>query len=154
MPIADWIRGLGRHIPEADVVADYTTAIAWAGVLAASLLLWPVRSSDRRALLVLWAAKILVTLVLMLFYESRYDSLDAYNYLRQAAPGAFRWSGFEIGNGTSNITHLVWLHSQVLPHAYHLIKVSFAMIGLVGIYLLSRAWVVFIGRDHPAALYG
>ncbi|MGH2454261.1 MAG: hypothetical protein ACRDF5_10970, partial [bacterium] len=61
-------------------MADYTTAIAWAGVLAASLLLWPVRSSDRRALLVLWAAKILVTLVLMLFYESRYDSLDAYNY--------------------------------------------------------------------------
>lgn len=146
------LRVWGRFIPQSDIEADYLRGLLWAGALGVSIFFWPVSSRDRRALLVLWGAKCFVTLGFMLLYEWNY-ALDAYGYFATSQSyvsplGAMGW-----GNGTENLAGLVWLHARVLPGSYHALKVSFAMVGLLAVYLFYRAAVTFQGEENPRLLY-
>src|SRR2546422_1321225 len=44
----------GANIPARDLASDYAIGVVWAVLLGASILIWPVPRSDRRALLAIW----------------------------------------------------------------------------------------------------
>ena len=142
----------GRQIPQEDLPRDYLVAAVWAFFLTLGIFLWPVPPRDRAALLVLWGAKVFVALGFMLLYESRYG-LDAYMYFEESRLGPPSWERIGLGSGTENIIALSWLHNQVLSPSYHAMKVSFSMIGLVGIYVFYRSAVLFMGREDRRLLY-
>lgn len=144
------VRLLGRHVPRADIQADYVVAVLWALMLAGGLLLLPATRADRRALLLLWGAKCFVTLVFMLVYEGAYPVLDTYYYLADAQVPALNLET-GLGQGTNNIVALVWLHGHVLA-SYHAIKLTFAMVGLLGVYAFYRGTVHATGREDPRVL--
>jgi hypothetical protein len=144
---------LGHRIPQLHLGADYVFAMVWALALGAAIWVMPFLDRDRADLLVLWAARVLVTLAAMLFYENHY-SLDAYAYF-QFASASVRHSSANTANlatGTAFIYHLVSLHESLLPASYHATKVSFAMAGLAGIYIVYRAAVLFLGREDRRIL--
>jgi hypothetical protein len=78
----------------------------------------------------------------MLFYESTYSSLDAYGYFFASVQPQFDWSQVGLGNGTSNLMALAWLHGRLIPSSYHALKISFAMIGLIAAYIFYRSAIV------------
>jgi hypothetical protein len=150
--LVDYVPALGQHIPEDDVASDYRAAFLWAVALWLSLLVWPIRNADRRALLWVWPVKVVVVLGALLFVENHYGAQDSVSYFATPHRDGYRW-GFVFGHGSSNITSLSWLHQQIIPDAYHTMKVSFALIGLVAIYLFYRAAVRFLGREDVRVLY-
>ncbi|MCG2734892.1 MAG: hypothetical protein L6282_00710 [Candidatus Methanoperedenaceae archaeon] len=148
----DVVRALGHNIPQEDVTTDYFIGLVWAITLGVSILAWPVPSKDKIGLLVVWLVKSLVTLGFMLLYENNYG-LDAYGYFDVPRQSDFVWEGLNVGAGTQNISILAWLHHQVLPASYHAMKVSFAMVGLVAIYIFYRAAVIFMKRENKRVFY-
>lgn len=151
--ILEIVEDLGQNIPQADLESDYIIGISWAIILGGSILLWPISSKNKRDLLCVWAIKAFVVLGFMLIYESRYDSLDGYSYFDTPRRAGFLWEGLTVRDGTSNIMSLVWLHQRVLPDSYHTLKLSFAMIGLVAIYIFYRAAVIFLQREDRRVFY-
>lgn len=145
----DIVVALGHYIPQEDVATDYFIGLVWAITLGVSILAWPVSSKDKIGLLVVWLVKSLVTLGFMLLYEYNYG-LDAYGYFDGTRQSYFAWEGM---SGTKNISILAWLHHQVLPASYHAMKVSFAMVGLVAIYIFYRAAVIFMKRENKRVFY-
>ena len=73
----------GHHIPQEDLITDYFMALMWAIMLSFSILLLPIPIQHKRALEIVWSAKVFVTLGIMLFYEYNYG-LDAYYYFYSA----------------------------------------------------------------------
>lgn len=146
-----FVRDAGQPIPTSDVGRDYLIGLAWAGAVAFVLLRLPVPERDRRALGALWLAKVAVALGLMLLYEGRYSSLDAYGYF-STSRGPFPDSS-RLWDGTVNVARLAWLQTQVLPDSYHALKVTFAALGLVGIYGFYKAAARFLGREDLRVLY-
>jgi hypothetical protein len=144
---------LGHSIPQDDVVADYEVAFVWAAILWLALLACPIRGPDKRALLHLWWLKGAVTLGAMLFVENHYGGMDAFMYFGEPRQAGFHWPGFVFGKGTANLVSLSWLHQQIIPNSYHAAKVSFAMVGLIAIYLFYRSAVRFLGREDVRVLY-
>jgi hypothetical protein len=145
------VGAMGRNIPRPDVQGDYVLGLLWAIALAGALWLLPVAPDDRRALLVLWMAKCFIALGFMLVYERAYPLLDSYYYIQEAgAPVSNLPMG--VGQGTNNIIGIVWAHSH-LTASYHAIKISFAMVGLLGIYLFYRGTVHARGREDVRLLY-
>lgn len=142
---------LGHNIPQQDLMTDYVVAVYWAIALGASILVWPVSYRDRAGLLFIWFVKILVTLGFMLIYENHY-LLDCYDYFKIPLMDgfAFIWPSF---SGRTNVENIVWLHHQVMPDSYHMLKVSFSMVGLVGVYIFYRAAVVFLRREDIRIFY-
>ena len=147
---ADLIVYLGRNIPQDDIVGDYVFGLLWAMIIGFSIFLWPVPKQDRKYLFIAWAAKCAVTLGFMLFYESHYAGVDMYGYFYGATHKWFHWSGFR--DGTVNMRQLCWLHGQVFPNSFHLMKTSFSLVGFVGVYLAYRAAVSFTRKETPAVL--
>ena len=147
--LLDLVARLGSHIPQPDMPADYLIGWGWGLLLGASILLWPVPSEDRSALLLLWAAKLGVTLGFMLLYEANYAGLDAYSYYLSASIGddIVRNSG-----GTRRLLAFTQLHPDGVRSSYHALKVSFAMAGLIGVYFSYRAAVLARGRAQPSLL--
>jgi len=148
----DKVATLGVHIPQPDIEADYVFAVLWATALWVSILAWPVTSRDKRGLLWIWGVKSFVTLGFMLFYEANYSVIDSYGYFANSTQSDFPFD-VGIGAGTENIMALAWLHNQIFPDSYHALKVSFSMVGLIGVYIFYRAWVMFLGREDIRALY-
>jgi hypothetical protein len=152
--LVDSVPALGRHIPEDDVGTDYRVAFLWAFALWLGLLVWPIRNPDKHALLWVWPVKMMVVLGALLFFENYYEIHDSFGYFATPKQDGFRWPGFEFGQGGWNIISLSWLHQQVIPgDSFHTMKVSFAMIGLIAIYLFYRAAVRFLGREDIRVLY-
>lgn len=149
----DTVTALGHNIPQGDLATDYFTGLVWAIVLGASILVWPIPVRDKTSLLVVWLAKSLVTLGFMLLYEANYSSLDAYSYFLRYQQSSFVWEGLRIGAGTQNIYNLAWLQGQVIPASYHALKVSFAMVGLVAVYIFYRAAVLFMQQENRRVFY-
>jgi hypothetical protein len=151
---AGLLRVWGRSIPQPHIEADYLFGLVWAIVLGVSILFWPVPSRDRLPLLVLWGAKSLVTLGFMLLYEWQY-SLDSYGYFsasRQPWQPLDSLSWWLTGGGNTLIG-VAWIQTYLLPDSYHALKVTFAMIGLIAVYLFYRAAVIYCGEDKPRLLY-
>jgi len=135
-----------------NLVTDYILGVLWAVTLGVSILFWPVPSRHRRALMWIWLVKAVVALVLMLGYEYTYF-MDPDGYWGHAIRPSFIWEGFTFGKGTRNIWQLTWLHLKIVPGSFHAAKVGFAMIGLVGVYLIYRAAVIFLRREDIRILY-
>jgi hypothetical protein len=146
------VRAWGFRIPQPEIEADYLEGLLWALVLGASILIWPAPARDKRPLLILWGAKCLVALGFMLLYEWNYG-LDAYMYFDLSRTATSPLGEMGWGRGTENLIGLTWLHSSVLPPSYHAMKLSFAMVGLISIYLTYRAAVRFRGREDVRLLY-
>ncbi len=142
---------LGQGIPQDDVASDYVTGVIWALLLGLSIVIWPI-SRDRLPLIRCWAAKCLVTLGFMLLYESHYG-LDSYGYFAAAADPRGLIAPFTFGAGTTNVTWLAWAHTQIFPHSYHMMKVSFSMVGLLALYTFYRAVVLFLKEERIKILY-
>ena len=147
------LRELGRNIPQPEIERDYLVAVAWGAALLVSILFWPVPRQDKRPLVLVWCAKLGVTLGAMLFYEYNYG-LDAYFYFAEPNQPGFLFTGFHWGNGTHNMLQLSWLQQRVIPDSYHALKVSFAMLGHVAIYVFYRALVSWLGREDLRLFYG
>lgn len=146
------VASFGRNVPHDDMAADYLVACLWAVALGLSLFFWPSPAADRRALVRIWGVKVLVTLGLMLPYELHYWGLDAYVYYQDAQLSGFG-SGVGLIDGTSNTLAVAWLLARPLGGSYHALKISFSMLGLLGVYLTYRAAVLALGREDVRVLY-
>jgi hypothetical protein len=146
------IRVLGRHIPQTAIERDYLVGLLWATLLAVSVAIWPVPSQDKRALLVLWLAKVFVTLGAMLAYEWHYD-LDAYGYYWRSTLPGFPLLSSTWTTGTAIVQQFGWVHARVLPDSYHAMKVTFALVGLIAVYLIYRGATRYLGREDVRILY-
>jgi hypothetical protein len=142
------VTALGRNIPQPDVATDYAVGCLWALAIGAGIAVWPLRSRERTLLLVGWAMRCFVTLGFMLTYEWNYDVLDAYSYF---AHGSDPSLGLKLGNGTENITALVWLHARLGIESYHAIKVTFSFVGFLAVYILYRGITRVLGRESAVA---
>lgn len=147
----DLVRGCGHDIPQPELSADYLKALVWAGMLGLGILFWPVCTRDKQLLLAGWCAKVAVALGVMLAYENQYG-LDAYMYFDESR-GEFQFSAYSFTDGTANLINLARMHNLLIPDSYHAMKVSFAMLGLVGIYFFYRAGVLFLGREERRIFY-
>ena len=143
---------LGHYIHTNDITGDYLVGVCWAIFLGMTILFWPVRKGDKSALLVTWTTKCAVALGAMLFYEAHYDFLDAYGYFQLSNP-KYPLPSPAIGDGTQNIIALCWLQNKILPYSYSALKISFAMTGLLAIYISYRAVVIFLCRESKRSFY-
>ena len=132
---------------------DYFAGIIGASVIAILLLHAPLPTTHRTALLFLWAAKTATTLGLMLAYEARYETLDAYSYHELAVDSSVQFDELAWGRSTQLIKWLLQCLYEVTPPSYHLAKVIFSFVGLVGIYLTWRALVALTGKERLQYLY-
>ncbi|MGO9062628.1 MAG: hypothetical protein ACLQU2_35475 [Candidatus Binataceae bacterium] len=144
---------LGHRIPQTNIAADYLFAMVWA--LALALLIWlvPFFDRDRADLLVLWSTRVFVVLVVMLFYESHY-SLDSYSYFRFGT-GSIHLDHLgraHYGLGSGFMYRLVAAHESLLPASFHATKLSFAIAGMMGVYIFYRATVMFLGHEDRRIL--
>jgi hypothetical protein len=148
--LLDSVARFGSHIPQTDMPGDYL--IAWGLGLGiwGSILFWPVREQDRRGLLILWGAKLGVALGFMLLYERNYSVLDAYSYFRSASAGDV--VVYDGPAGTQRMMELVRVLPDPIRSSYHALKVTFALIGLLGVYVFYRAAVLASGRERPRLL--
>lgn len=137
----------GEYIPRPDIQSDYLVGVVWALLLWASILVWPVSRAHKNVLMVLWGAKVFVTLGFMLLYEHFYPVLDFQMYLELGSAPELDWGGVGLGRGTENMIALSWLHAQFITPSYHAMKVSFAFVGLLGVYFFYRGIVLALGRD-------
>lgn len=149
----DMVVLLGHNIPQDDLATDYVIAVVWAIVLGMSILAWPVPFRDKKDLLWVWFAKILMVLGFMLIYEHHYSAMDTYSYFDGPRQSDYVWEGITLWGSYKNIMSLIWLHHQALPESFHALKLSFAMIGLVAVYLFYRAAVIFLQREVKHVFY-
>jgi hypothetical protein len=146
------VAAAGRTLTSRDIPTDYVKGVLWAIALSATIPLWPIDRSERRAVAILWGIKVLVTLGLMLPYEWYYESLDGYGYFAASQQTAADFSAVRMGNGTALMNAFGWLHGQLLVESYHAMKVTCAMLGLIALFILYRAAVVVSGRRDPRIL--
>lgn len=142
----DFVIASGQSIPQEDMATDYVIGIGWAVVLGISIFFWPVSSVNKKLLLWGWLAKVVMTLGLMLLYESHYG-LDAYWYFEESRTGVVSWEGFDPESVNNIIINLARLHQYIGIDSYHAIKITFSMLGLIGIFLYYRASVNFLKRE-------
>jgi hypothetical protein len=89
---------------------------------------------------------------LMLFYEYYYQT-DGFGYFAAARCDISEWKAMEVGTKSFPIVFMAWLHQNSFLNSFHATKVSFGMIGLVGIYVFYRAVVAFLQDEKLWLLY-
>jgi hypothetical protein len=146
-----WVELCGVHIPTSDVLTDYGAGLAWAAALLLLLLALPLAPVDKRLLAVGWIVKCFVALVFMLPYEEHYFGLDCWSYFRLAHNEGAYLAREALRGGSDTIIGLTGLLIRLGPDSYHATKLTFAMLGLVAVFLFYRAAVRLIGRDRPLA---
>ena len=139
-----FIEDSGINIPTSDILRDYGDGILWACVLFIFVLAWPVRREHKKMLATGWLVKCLVALVLMLPYERQYWGLDCWTYFQRAHSGVGGMLAGAGNNGSNIVTGLGALHLQIGPDSYHAMKLSFAMVGFIAVYLFYRAAEVLL----------
>lgn len=175
--LATHVEGLGERLDQSEVEIDYAMGLLW--WVGIALGLWLLGGTNRHLLLGGWVAKFFVVLVAMLFYEYKYRyNLDAYLYFRMVATGEhWFFPGVDwrqeswipmfqqtvradsiqhqlVQNiGTENMLRLVMMTAQLTGPYYHALKVVFAFMGFMGVWLFYRAMVVILGRPFPLAFY-
>ncbi len=144
---------LGKRIPQENIRLDYIKGFLWAIFLGSTILIWPVRSQDKKALMWIWAVKCFVMLGLMLFYEYHYQT-DAFAYFSASKYDISQWKTMMFSAGSNfPVSTLIWLQNIFFLNSFHAAKVSFGMIGLVAIYIFYRGVVVFLRQEKLALLY-
>jgi len=144
---------LGWHFSSSQYLkADYLYGLIWGIVLGLSILVWPVRSEDKKPILIAWGVKLFVVLFLMLFYEWHYNSLDSYGYYNATFYNRSEWPFMEIQGTIFAMVNLVWLQQQIIP-SFHAAKVSFAMLGLIAVYVFYRGLIIFLKKEKISLFY-
>lgn len=130
--VSEVVPDYGLNIESAGLRGDWLLAAGWSLVLTWLLLIGSRDPTEQRVICFLWAVKVFICLFISLLYEAHYDELDAFTYFSLAKG---EWGGWNIGlgMGTENVLALSWLHQQVFPEGYHVLKVTFAAIGMFGI---------------------
>lgn len=148
-----FVRISGWQIPQKALELDYLMGVVWAIVLTCCICLWPIPSRDKLVVLTLWILKCLVALGFMLLYEGRY-SLDAFGYFARYVFPTPPWGQLGLGleGGNAVIELVAWYQARLMPPSYHGVKVTFALIGLMGIYAFYRGAVILLGRSEPRLL--
>lgn len=144
-----WVVSVGVSAPWVGYVPDYYAGVITAALLAVLFFIFPIEETDCIRLFLAWIVKCFVVLGFMLIYESHYDFLDAYSYHMLAQFADYTIGDLYWGSGTETITYVLQLLYAVLPSSYHMAKVIFAFIGLVGVYLAYRGWVIHTGDRSP-----
>jgi hypothetical protein len=150
--ILNLVEFLGKRIPQGSIWIDYLQGLLWAVFLGATIFFWPVRSYDKKALVIVWAVKCFVMLVLMLFYEYHYQ-IDSYAYFRGARFDMNLWHEKYCDGPNLPPILLIYLHQNLLLDSYHAVKVSFGFVGMVSIYIFYRAAVAFLQKEKVLMLY-
>ena len=143
----------GVNIPTNDVFTDYVWGVAWAVILFLSIFAWPVSWAHKKMLAAAWLVKCFTALVLMLPYEERYYGLDCWYYFRSAHADAEQILESLLRGGADVIVAIAALQLKVGPDSYHAMKLTFAMIGLVGVFLFYRAAEQLLGKYAPVAFW-
>ena len=133
-------------------LADYAKGWIWAAVLSASILVWPIRPSMKLPILWAWLFRVSVALVGSIFYFNHYGSLDAYGYFA-ARNTTLVLSDIGVFSGTQVIIGFVALLRRIVPDSFHAMNLTFAMIGMAGVYLFWRASEAFLGYSSLAIFY-
>lgn len=139
-------------LPSADIQGDYLTGVFWAIVLSAGVLLWGTVVRLQGPLLMVWLAKATIVLGPMLFYDHTYG-VDPDGFFNNASSPGFQWQGLQIGQGTQNTQMLAWLHFHWISSSFHASRLTFALVGLVGAFLVYRAGVICLGREDRRLFY-
>lgn len=147
------LEALGHQIPQENIAKDYVLALLWASILGISIFFWPVSNLNKKCLLWGWLAKVVVALGVMLFYENYYG-IDSFHYFDLSREVGLKWGGFEdITSSNDIIVNIARIQRILLTDSYHAIKISFAMFGLIGIFLFYRAAVIFLQRENSKIFY-
>jgi len=141
-----------RFFPLQYLKTDYLYGLAWGVILGLSIFIWPVRSEDKKPILIAWGIKLFVVLFLMLFYEWHYNSLDSYGYYNATFYNRSEWPFMEIQGTIFAMVNLVWLQQQIIP-SFHAAKVSFAMLGLIAVYVFYRGLIIFLKKEKIRLFY-
>ncbi len=155
----DYIAMSGHGITSTDIVRDYLYAVVWGIVLFAVVAVLPANSRERKALLLLWLVKLIVTLGVMLPYEQIYCG-DACGYHRFGLQAQAWWPAMTdffgapgFGNGSANMVVFVHWHAILISQSYHVMKVTWSLLGFVAIYLIYRAATFYLGKRDARVLY-
>ncbi len=152
--VQHFIESSGVNVPTDDVVRDYAWGVAWACILLVLILVCPIRWAHKKLLAAGWMVKCFVALVLMLPYEEYYPGADCWTYFQRAHFGLAELTPRLSQGGADLITWLGALHLAVGPDSYHAMKLSFAMWGLVGVYLCYLAAELLLDRAAPWMFWG
>jgi hypothetical protein len=144
------IAELGKNIPSDDIYIDYLIGFLWAAVI--TVLLISIPFNDRIPFIKIWVIKIVVVLIIMLFYEHHYG-LDAYTYYYRAVTKNIDSIVPQVGTGTDNIVRLNVILVYIAGNSYHGIKVIYSFIGLIGIYFFYRAATKYLGSSNIKIFY-
>ncbi|MFA5117972.1 MAG: hypothetical protein WC695_03860 [Candidatus Omnitrophota bacterium] len=143
---------LGKRIPQGSVWIDYLQGLLWAVFLGTTIFFWPVSSSDKKALAIVWAVKCFVMLGVMLFYEYHYQ-IDSYAYFSGARFDMSLWHEKYCDGPNLPPILFIRLHQDLLLDSYHAVKVSFGFVGLAAIFIFYRAAIAFLRREKVLLLY-
>lgn len=151
--LLEFIEDSGINIPTGNILRDYGDGIIWACVLLIFVLVWPVRREHKKMLAVGWVLKCFVAMAVMLPYEERYWGLDCWTYFQRAHQGLLELAPGLMRGGAEIVIAIGALHLEVGPDSYHAMKLTFAMIGFVAIYLFYLTAEVLLGRHTPVAFW-
>jgi len=129
---------------------DFLTGLAVALALLPLTQLPVFPKAHRPVLALLWLMRIGVTLGVMLPYEAYYG-LDAARYYQEGLRLSDPLAILVYGNGTRNIEAATALLLGLVA-SYSAVKVIFAFVGLLAVYVFYRAGTRFLGRDRPILL--
>lgn len=154
LPFAlDLVQILGYKIPIQDRANDYTKAVILSVTLGIIIFGLPVRSDDKKNLLILWMAKSFVCLVVMLFYEWNYG-LDAFWYFEKSQSPYSSYGELGFGMGTENIAAALWyFENKILSlGSFHSQKILFSFLGLLAIFIFYRGLTYQVSDLSPRTL--
>lgn len=133
---------------------DYFKGLIWAILLGLTILIWPVRTQDKKALLLIWVIKCIVILGPILFYEHYYKTDSKGFFFQAKAWDLGLWKALlESGWHNIPITLVLFAHKHSFFNSFQATNVSFGMIGFVAIYIFYRSVVVFIRQERIGLLY-
>lgn len=139
-------------LPVPDVQIDYLTGLFWAIVTFAVVAIWGSFARIQRALTIAWLAKVMVALGPMLLFDYVYG-VDPDGYFHNASTPGFEWQGLHLGLGTQNTQMLAWLHYRGISTSFNASRLSFAFVGLIGVFLSYRAVANWTGRQDVRLFY-
>lgn len=117
------------------------------GLLVFIMLTFFIFLTNNIKLLKIWIIKgFLVTLVLMLFYESTYHGMDTYFYAMRAFVREFPAS--LAGSGTENIASINSYFTYLVGNSYYSLKIINSFIGFLGLILLYKTYEYIVKKSE------
>lgn len=143
---------LGKRIPQENIRLDYIKGLLLAIFLGLTILIWPVRSQDKKVLIRIWAVKCFVMLGLMLYYEYHYQT-DAFAYFADSKHDISQWKAMFSAGPNFPVSTIIWIQNIFFLNSFHASKLSFGMIGLIAIYIFYRSAATFLQKEKLSLLY-